>query len=142
MKFTETEEYILSNLPTGSDINDDIKDFGIEAVDALANKLCNEAENLKLAIETQKLNEEDERKVLRQFIGHTLNLQRMKRTSLVKQLVGIRKCEPSHAGNIVPMAEPTPSAQEEVRDCETEDEAAFMKRMFDFTNAKNKNRKA
>ena len=142
MKFTETEEYILSNLPNGSDINDDIKDFGIEAVDALADRLFNEAVNLKLAIETQKLNEEDERKALRQFIGHTLNLQRMKRTSLVKQLLGIRKCEQSHAGNMVPVAEPTSSSQEEVRDCEPEDEASFMKRMFDFTNAKNKNRKA
>ena len=142
MKFTETEEYILSNLPNGSDINDDIKDFGIEAVDALADRLFNEAVNLKLAIETQKLNEEDERKALRQFIGHTLNLQRMKQTPLVKQLLGIRKCEPSHAGSKTPVAEPASSTQEDVRDCELGDEAAFMKRMRDFTNAKNKNRKA
>ena len=91
MKFTETEEYILSNLPNGWDINDDIKEYGIEVVDALANKLLKEAERLKATVETQKLEEEDERKALRQFIGHTLNLQRMKRITVVKKLLGIRQ---------------------------------------------------
>src|ERR1035437_796039 len=105
MKLTETEEYILSNLPNGWDINDDIKEFGIEVVDTLANKLYKEAERLKNAIETQNLNEEDECKALRQFIGHTLNLQRMKRTSVVKQLLGILKCEQSHAGNMMTTTE-------------------------------------
>ncbi len=90
MKLTETEDYILSNLPNGWDINDDVKAYGVDVVDSLANKLLKEAERLKATIETQKLAEEDERKALRQFIGHTLNLQRMKRIALVKKLLGIR----------------------------------------------------
>lgn len=141
MKLTETEEYILSNLPNGWDINDDIKEFGIEVVDALADKFFKEAEQLKHTIETQILNDEDERKALRQFIGHTLNLQCMKRTSVVKQLLGIHKCERGHTENVMTKAEPASSIQELMHDCEPEDEAAFMKRMFDFTNAKNKNHK-
>jgi len=101
MNFTQTEQYILSNLPNGSDISDDIKDFGIEVVDALANKLLKEAERLKNAIENQNLNEEAERKALRQFIGHVLNLQRMKRTSAVKQLLGIVKCAQRNPRSLV-----------------------------------------
>jgi hypothetical protein len=82
--------YILCNLPNGSDIDEDIKEFGIHVVDQLANKLSDEAHRLKAMIETRQLSLEDERKALRQFLGHALNLQRMRRTSVVKELLGIR----------------------------------------------------
>jgi hypothetical protein len=37
-----------------------------------------------------------------------------------------------------PAAEPTPSVQELMRNCEPDDEASFMKRAFEFMNSKNK----
>lgn len=39
-----------------------------------------------------------------------------------------------------PGAEPTPSIQELMRNCEPDDEASFMKRSFEFMNSKNKKR--
>ena len=40
-----------------------------------------------------------------------------------------------------PGAEPTPSLQELMRNCEPDDEASFVKRMIEFRNSKNKKRK-
>ena len=141
MKFTETEEYILSNLPNGSDIGDDIREFGIGVVDVLANKLFDEAQRLKNTIETQEPGGEGESKALRQFIGHALNLQRMKRTASVKQLLGIQKRKPGQSERSIAADEPISSIQGLIPAAESEDEASFMKRSFEFMNAKNKTAK-
>jgi hypothetical protein len=44
--------------------------------------------------------------------------------------------------DVEPGAEPTPSIHELMGDCEPDDEASFIKRMSEYSNAKNKKRKA
>ena len=63
---------------------------------------------------------------------HEMNQNNMEPKDILNDLVSkIRE----------PEAEPTPSVQELMRNCEPDDEASFVKRMIEFRNSKNKKRK-
>ncbi len=104
MKFTETEEYILSNLPNGSDIGEDIQQFGIEVVDALADKLHAEAARCRKIVAAHEVNGDEDLSCLARMVECVLILNRMKRTVSVKQLSGISLEKTKASPEVLPEA--------------------------------------
>ena len=83
---TDTESAILSNLPNGSDIDEDVQMFGKRIVDALAAKLEAKAIEASQALAVRDWSAEEENTTLMILIECVLNLQRMKRYKVVKRL--------------------------------------------------------
>ncbi len=60
MDFTETEQYILTNIANGSGIDEEVREFGIEVIDALAEKLFAEGSRLRTAVSSHHIIDNEE----------------------------------------------------------------------------------